>query len=262
MRLILLSFSVLSASLAGAAPLVDTGFEPSINALGGLHGQAANGPAPWTSTGATVVNTGPTLGLQSARYSSLLASGAYDHHSRVNLVPSGGIFIPAGWSLKASVDVYNDPNTPEVVTGLSGWANSHTDEHAFFGLSGDGWRLARHGNGPLAPIVGNIANPPDTGWHNIALYVQQTSANTLTTTYSLDGGSPYTHNGFTIATHVGTVGFLNQISDFSLVTYNRGSSSANIMGIYDNFRVELVPEPGSLVVLGLGLALALRRKQG
>lgn len=250
-------FYALSA-LTFATYIVNTDFEA--NTLGALSGQASTGPNPWLSTGATVVNTGPTLGSQAVNYTSVLAPGAFDHHSRVNLVASGGVTIPSGWILKASVDVFNDFSTPDNFTGLAMWSNSHSVEHSLFGMSG-GFAFAggRHGTGPTAPILGHVANPPYTGWHTISLLVTQTTPNTLTTTYLLDG-NPFTYNGAIYNTHVDSVGLSNQAFDFSLVTMNYGSATGAITGIYDNYRVELVPEPASLVAMTAGLA-ALRRRR-
>ena len=247
------------AAMSSATYIVNTDFES--NPIGALNGQASTGPNPWLSTGATVVNTGPTQGSQAVNYTSTLAPGAFDHHSRVNLVTSGGVTIPPGWTLKASVDVYSDPNTPDNFTGLAMWSNTHTAEHSLFGISG-GWAFAggRHGTGPTAPILGHWANPPYQGWRTISLLVTQTSANTLTTTYLLDG-NPFTWNGAVYNTHVDSVGLSNLAFDFSLVTMNFGTASGAITGIYDNYRVVLVPEPTGFVATVLGLLTLAKRRR-
>ena len=250
----------LVAAPSFAVFLVNTDFEA--NSLGGLNGQASTGPNPWLSSGGTIVNTGPVQGTQAVNYTSVLAAGQFDHHSRVNLASSGGVAMQVGWTITASVDVYNEWTTPDNFTGIAMWSNSHSVEHSLFGMSGGfAWTLARHGTGPAAPLLGNASNPPNTGWHTISLVVTQTSVNTLTTTYLLDG-NPFTYNGFTYNTHTDTVGLVNQVFDFSLVTMNYGSSTGAITGIYDNYKVEMVPEPASLVALGLGTLGVMRRRRG
>jgi hypothetical protein len=258
--LTMLATGILAAT-SHATFIVNTDFESNINTLGAVNGQAANGPNPWTSSGATVVNTGPVLGGQALNYTSTLAPGQFDHHSRVNLATSGGFSFPTGMTLKASVDVYSDPNEPGKLVGLSMWANSHADEHSMFMLEGGfAFAGARHGTGPLAPILGHVSNPPYSGWQTISLLVTQTSANTLTTTYQLNG-NPFTYNGAVYNTHVDTIGTQNLVFDFSLVTWNLGQNAEAVTGIYDNYRVEVVPEPTTMVAATFGILGILGRRR-
>ena len=126
---------------ACGAVLVTTDFEPTVNTLGGLNGQSANGPSPWLALpGAAVVNTGQVLGTQAANFSGTVAAGQTVAHSSVSLVPSGGVTIPVGWTLRAvGSGHFPSSATPNDFIGIPAYGNSHADALGFFGVTGGGF---------------------------------------------------------------------------------------------------------------------------
>lgn len=246
---------------ACGAVLVTTDFEPTVNTLGGLNGQSANGPSPWLALpGAAVVNTGQVLGTQAANFSGTVAAGQTVAHSSVSLVPSGGVTIPVGWTLRAVVDIFPSSATPNDFIGIQAYGNTHADALGFFGVTGGGFTMGLAGTGSGSE-VGNYSNPPNYDqWFQIGIEVTQTSANTLTMNY-LFNGTPWSWNGSGTTYYTSTIGVLNEVSDFALVSGNRGLTAATVTGVYDNYRVELVPEPGTMTVLCGGLLLLLWRRR-
>jgi hypothetical protein len=240
-----------------ASPLVDTDFEPSINSVGNLHNQASTGPNPWTSNFGNVTNTGPTEGLQCAGYSNNMNPGQYHEHSYVDL---GAVIIPTGWKLRATVDVYLDPGESMLLTGLAAWSNGHTRELGLGGGRGDGSFYGRDGVNASWSMLGNTSNPPRGGWYNIGLEIEQVSPNTLRTTY-LDNGTTFLWNGLQMNTHNDTFGVSNLVSDITLITLNMDGVAHAFNGRYDNFKVEIVPEPTTIALVAAGLIMARARRR-
>jgi len=252
-------FALVVSTTSFAAPLVDTDFEPLPNVVGNLNGQFSTGPNPWTSTAGVINNGGFFQGTQSAQYGNNMAPNVLHDHSYVDLGP---VVIPTGSKLRATVDIYMDPSQPLLWTGLAAYANGHSNQLGYFGGRGDGYRLGLDGTNNSTTLLGNIQNPVDGGWNNVGLEIEQVSATTLVTTY-LFNGVPFTHNGFNITTHIDIAGGPNFVTDISLFSMYMGTSTEVGIGFYDNYKVEIVPEPSTFVLAALGvlgIAAYTRRK--
>jgi len=232
-----------------AAPLVDTDFEPAANSVGNLNGQYSSGPNPWTSLFGVINNGGFFQDTQSAQYGNYMAPNVLHDHSYVDLGP---VVIPAGQKLRATVDVYMDPSQPLLLTGLVAYANGHTNQLGYFGGRGDGYRLGADGTNNTISLLGNIQNPTDAGWRNVGLEIEQVSPTTLVTTYLFEG-APFTHNGMNYTTHIDIAGGPNVLTDIGLFSMGMGSTTEVGIAYYDNFKVEIVPEPTTMVLLAVGL---------
>jgi hypothetical protein len=253
---VLITVAVSTTSLA--APLVDTDFEPPVNVVGNLNGQASTGPNPWTSLFGVVNNGGFFLDTQSAQYGNNMPPNALHDHSYIDLGP---VVIPPGKKLKATVDIYMDPNEPTMLTGLVAYANGHSNQLGYFGGRGDGFKGGLHGADNAAVVLGHIQNPVDSGWNNVGLEIEQVSATTLSTTY-LFNGVPFKWDGITLNTHIDTAGNPNLVSDIALFSMNMGPTTEVGHGYYDNLWIAIVPEPStvmSLVIGGLLIASTRRR---
>jgi hypothetical protein len=249
-------FALAVSTTSFAAPLVDTDFEPPLNSVGNLNGQASTGPNPWTSLFGVINNGGFFLGTQSAQYGNNMPPNALHDHSYVDLGP---VVIPAGQKLRATVDIYMDPSQPLLLTGLAAYANGHSNQLGYFGGRGDGFRGGLDGANNLATLVGNIQNPVDAGWNNVGLEIEQVSATTLVTTY-LFNGAPFTHNGINITTHIDIAGGPNFVTDVALFSMNMGTNTEVGIGYYDNYKVEIVvPEPATALLFVLAAATGCGR---
>ena len=107
---------------------------------------------------------------------------------------------------------------------------------------------------------GHITNPVDGGWRNIGLEIEQVSPTTLVTTYLFEGGL-FTHNGFTTTTHTDIAAGPNFVSDIALFSMNMGSTTEVGHGYYDNYRVAIVPEPATALLLVAGAAGVCARRR-
>jgi hypothetical protein len=254
-----LLFALLVSTSSFAAPLVDTDFEPPPNVVGNLNGQASTGPNPWTSVFGVINNGGFFQGTQSAQYGNNMPPNALHDHSYVDLGP---VVIPAGAKLRATVDIYMDPSQPLLLTGLVAYANGHSNQLGYFGGRGDGYKLGLDGTNNATTLLGHITNPMDSGWNNVGLEIEQVSPTTLVTTY-LFNGVAFTHNGFNITTHIDIAGGPNFVTDISLFSMYMGTTTAVGIGYYDNYKVEIVPEPSTFVLAALGTfgVTVLRRRR-
>jgi hypothetical protein len=250
-------FTVAVATTSFAAPLVDTDFEPPLNVVGNLNGQASTGPNPWTSLFGVINNGGFFLGTQSAQYGNNMPPNALHDHSYVDLGP---VVIPPGKKLKATVDIYMDPAEPLMLTGLVAYANGHSNQLGYFGGRGDGFRGGLDGANNLSTLTGNTQNPAHAGWQNVGLEIKQVSPTTLVTTY-LFNGVPFTHNGINITTHTDIAAGPNFVSDIALFSMNMGATTEVGHGYYDNYRVAIVPEPGSMTLASLAVFALLWRRR-
>jgi hypothetical protein len=248
-------FTLAAATTALAAPLVDTDFEPSLNVVGNLNGQASTGPNPWTSLFGVINNGGFFQDTQSAQSGNNLPPNALHDHSYVDLGP---VVIPAGSKLRATVDVYMDSSEPMMLTGLVAYANGHSNQLGYFGGRGDGYKLGLDGTNNSGSLLGHITNPVDAGWHNVGLEIQQVSATTLVTTYLFDGVL-FKHNGFNTTTHTDIAAGPNVVSDIALFSMNMGATTEVGHGYYDNYRVAIVPEPATALLFAFGAAAGCGR---
>jgi hypothetical protein len=248
-------FALAVSATSFAVPLVDTDFEPPLNSVGNLNGQASTGPNPWTSLFGTITNFGFVQDTQAVTYGNNMPPNAFHDHSYVDLGP---VVIPAGKKLRATVDIYMDPNEPLMLTGLVAYANGHSNELGYFGGRGDGYKLGLDGTNNLTALLGHITNPVDGGWNNVGLQIEQVNATTLVTTY-LFNGVPFTHNGISITTHIDIAGGPNFVSDIALFLMNMGPTTQVGHGYYDNYRVVIMPEPATALLLVLGAAAGCGR---
>lgn len=255
MRTFTLLFALAVSTTSFAAPLVDTDFEPPLNFVGNLNGQASTGPNPWTSLFGVINNGGFFLDTQSAQYGNNMPPNALHDHSYVDLGP---VVIPTGAKLRATVDIYMDPSQPLLLTGLAAYANGHSNQLGYFGGRGDGYRLGLDGINNLAVVTGNIANSTHAGWHNIGVEIEQVSPTTLVTQYLFDGVL-FTHNGINITTHTDIAGGPNVVSDVALFSMNMGTTTEVGIGYYDNYKVVIVPEPATALLFVLGAAAGCGR---
>jgi hypothetical protein len=246
---VLIALAATSASFGQV--LVNTDFEPPLNSVGNLNGQPSTGPNPWTSVFGVINNGGFFLETQSAQYGNNMPSNAMHDHSYVDLGP---VLLLPGRKLRATVDVYMDPAQPNLLMGLAAYANGHANQLGWFGGQGSGFKGGAHGTNNTATLVGNIHNPVHTGWHNVGLEIEQVSPTTLVTQYLFDGGL-FTHNGFTITTHTDIAPIPNFVTDIALFSMNTGGNTEVGIGFYDNYRVAIVPEPGTAVLLVMGAAV-------
>jgi hypothetical protein len=252
MRTLFVLFLLATSAVSFAAPLVDTDFEPPLVVVGNLTGQASTGPNPWTSLFGTVTNFGFVLDTQAAHYGNNMPPSALHDHSYVDL---GALVIPVGTKLRATVDIYMDPNEPTMLMGLVAYANGHSNQLGYFGGRGDGFKGGADGTNNTINLLGNIHNPVHSGWQNIGLEIEQVSATTLVTTY-LFNGELFKHNGFNVTTHTDIAGGPNVVSDVGLFLMNTGANTEVGHGYYDNFWVGIVPEPTTTLLLVLGAAVA------
>jgi hypothetical protein len=256
MRTFTVLFALAVSTTSFAVPLVDTDFEPPVNVVGNLNGQASTGPNPWTSLFGVVNNGGFFQGTQSAQYGNNMPPNAFHDHSYVDLGP---VVIPPGSKLRATVDIYMDPSQPFLLTGLAAYANGHSNQLGYFGGRGDGYKLGLDGTNNSTALLGHITNPVDAGWNNVGLEIVQTSPTTLVTTY-LWNGAPFLHNGANITTHTDIAGGPNFVTDISLFSMNMGATDTVGIGYYDNYKVEIVvPEPSTALLFILAAAAGCGR---
>ncbi len=143
-----------------------------------------------------------------------------------------------------AIGAYNDSTTTkDPYTGLSVTA---ADLNTYYACRvafapGPNWFIL---NGPGTPTR-------STGWHELSAVFKDT-----TVEFFVDGVNAL--SGLTIS-YASAVGALT----FDRVNVGSGLSSANGAGYYDNVKVEIVPEPTTTALLGLGgLAfLAIRRRK-
>lgn len=255
-RLVLLSMAVSAVAAAQAQVLVSTGFEA--NSVGVLNGQTAGVPRPWqTGAGTSVVNTGPVVGTQAVESSYSLGTGASTSHGWVDLydAPATGIVIPAGKPLVSSVKVYVDSTRATHGAGLAVWSNSGANVNAIVGIFGNGQVFGRNGVGtPGITVVPNLLANLDA-WNTITIVTFQTDANTLTSTYQLNGvGVP----GFT---HTRTIATGQRVADVDLLSLNGSATTQTVISRYDDYQIEVVPEPATMAGLSLGVLALLRRRR-
>lgn len=230
------------ASVASAQVLYSTSFEQGQ----GFNPGALSGQNGWSGVSAyTVANDKAHSGSQSVKW-----SGTGGTYAWVDLAtPYGG---PG--PLKTTTWIYIDPATAnlERTFGLRIWGTSASASYggsAGITLASDGTIRAGDTYASLwddSMIRGNVAGA--TGrWIEFALsYVPGASSATA----SVDGQS------FTvaIATPRVTVDDIDLFSDWRNV-------NANTTAWYDDYKVEVVPEPISLVSLGLSAAFLARRRR-
>ncbi len=248
-------FALAISTTSFAAPLVDTDFEPLPNFVGNLNGQFSTGPNPWTSTVGVINNGGFFQNTQSAQYGNNMSPNVLHDHSYVDLGP---VVIPAGKRLRATVDIYMDPSQPFLLTGLVAYANGHSNQLGYFGGRGDGFKLGLDGTNNSTTLLGHIQNPADGGWNNVGLEIEQVSPTTLVTTY-LFNGMIFKHNGAAITTHTDIAGGPNFVTDISLFSMSMGATDTVGIGYYDNYKVEIVPEPATALLFVLGAATVCGR---
>ena len=254
LRTLSILLTLAAATMSSAAPLVDADFEPPVTVVGNLNGQASTGPNPWTSLFGVVNNAGFFQDTQSAQYGNNMPPNALHDHSYVDLGP---VVIPAGKKLKATVDIYMDPNEPLMLTGLVAYANGHSNQLGYFGGRGDGYKVGLDGTNNTTNLLGYFTNPVDAGWRNIGLEIEQVSPTTLVTTYLFEG-QVFKHNGFNTTTHTDIAGGPSFVSDVALFSMNMGSTTEVGHGYYDNYRVAIVPEPATAPCCAVGCGRWLR----
>ena len=230
------------ATTASAQVLYSTSFEQAQGfTTGALAGQ--NG---WSAASAyTVANDNAHSGSQSAKWSGTGGTYAWVDLDTAYTGPG---------PLKISTWIYIDPATAnlERVFGLRIWGTSASASYggsAGITLASDGTIRAGESYASLwddSMIRGTVAGV--TGrWIEFALrYVPGASSATA----SVDGQS----FSVDIATPRVAIDDIDLFCDWRNV-------NANTTGWYDDYKVEVVPEPISLVSLGLGAAFLARRRR-
>jgi hypothetical protein len=88
-----------------------------------------------------------------------------------------------------------------------------------------------------------------TGWHNLKVVLSSDDGLSTDYDFYVDG---------VLAERVHNIGTAAQIRSYDVIRLGSGLSNANNAAYYDNMRVQtggpdLIPEPTSLVLVGLGL---------
>lgn len=104
--------------------------------------------------------------------------------------------------------------------------------------------------------LNDFANSPlrTTGWHNLQVMIGTDDGASADFEFYVDG---------ILAERVSNVGTAATFRSYDAIRLGSGVSNAGNAAWYDNFRVEIVPEPSAvgLCLLGAGAALGLRRRR-
>ena len=241
MKTFVLSVAVLAvaAGSAQAQVLKYAGFEASEGyVLGDLFGQ--NG---WTDTGdvANVTTAQAASGTRSVSIdSSPIGTGAWWWPSvNYNTATNTNKII------KASTDMY----LASAGSNSANWGLDLYDGAGSFGRISALWvnssGFANYWNGTTS-VVTTTAVSYDA-WHNIAITVDY---NTMKASFAIDN--------VTIASGVNVTAGITSI--FGDADFNVQGASFDTT-YFDNYKVEAIPTPGALAVLGLGGLFAGRRRR-
>lgn len=121
----------------------------------------------------------------------------------------------------------------------------------------DGFNFGAYTAGSSSTIPVYAGAPTDAQWYHVRIVVTEGS-NALSGTITQDGTSNVASFSRTLGTTVNLNDLTNSNDGFRIYMGDSGSANAD----FDNFQVEIIPEPSSSVAFGFsGIALALIRRR-
>jgi hypothetical protein len=196
---------------------------------------------PWalssaTTTGWKTNNNRALSGTKSVHVTGTAGTWAW---------PNGSPTISAGeiWTASVNVFVGQAGNGATQRFGLDIWGNTNMDGGLAVRADGSVWK--RSGAAWGQALAAGTA--PAGQWHNIKLEMTYATATTGTVKSFLNGNQVG-----------GSVAITEAFSDVDMYA---GLRTAGTDASFDNYKLEVVPEPATMAALGLGLAAMARRRK-
>jgi len=280
-RLLLLSVltSAAAVSHAQVTTLFNEGFESYLTGSAAA-GQTITGgtiSAPWSGVGAAATFTTSTeqanLGSKSLKIQRTAAAGAAWLWGDLN----GGAGVPYNPLQKtifgtADFFIPTGPNT-NAFFGMDTYGDGANSRIGTIGILGDG-RLVAYGNGgaggtgPGGFFVFNDAGGlpvtlPKGQWNNLTTKVEYSSATSAVVSY-LVNGVEFTGFSFIVSPTGNPATADPLVTDFDIftTTFNTGlGGGASASAYVDNYKVVAIPEPATLLAIGIGLTGLLARRK-
>lgn len=275
-KVILLAGAVTIVSAASAQTVLFEAFDGM--ALGSVIGQTStNGsaaPRTWSQTvgtsataSAVVTNSTVFAGSQALTVTRNAGTGTAFFSPSVAgaITPSTGLVV----SVSSRILVNASPNNNSYFGLELGYSNG-TAIGGGLGLLGDGRVLVYFpGSAGLGLFVAstapNVAQTYQKGaWNELAVTQTFVNATDSVVRYFLNGTQLQLSDGTGVFNAQYTLTGAGAISNGLITTRNVNVGLASSLGasaVYDNYRVEAVPEPATMTALALGAAAMLRRRK-
>lgn len=200
----------------------------------------------------TISFTDPSGALQATAANYNAIEQALFLRNDYSLAIGKTLTVDVNWSLGNSQDLglaVASTATPTTVTGATGNADSRSSlSYAYVGIRGDAWHIVSSGFDGSTALTTQQYQPGSGA--ATSLFITRTSATTFDMGYNMGSGN-------TVLT---TYTFANSANVGDAIGFYADMRAAGSIGTFDN--LQIVPEPSTLALLGLGFgALLFRRKR-